>query len=123
MLHLQFRFRKEHKPTTKITNSNQHKSTAKITNSNQHKSSETRTGNRYQARSNFVVTSFPLPSPLLKAIVTYPVFEVIWGPTDEPINQPTNGQTNIVSYRGATSRLKITNINRHKSTGINAITI
>jgi hypothetical protein len=30
----------------------------------------TRTGNRYQARSNFDVTSFPLPFPLLEAIVT-----------------------------------------------------
>jgi hypothetical protein len=30
-----------------------------------------------------------------------------YGPTDRPTDQRTNGPTNAVSYRGATSRLKI----------------
>jgi hypothetical protein len=42
------------------------------------------------------------PNPRREGIATYSVFKVIWGPTD----QPMYGQTNIVSYRGATSRLK-----------------
>jgi hypothetical protein len=44
-----------------------------------------------------------LPNPRREAIATYPVFEVIWGQMDHP----TDGPTNIVSYRGATSRLKM----------------
>jgi hypothetical protein len=45
------------------------------------------------------------PNHRRKGIATYSVFEVIWGPTD----QQTDQRTNIVSCRGATSRLKSTN--------------
>jgi hypothetical protein len=74
-------------------------------------------GNRYQARSNFDITSFQhqlisfffSSSQSNRDITSFPrnfivgtVFEVIWGTTNRRTNKPTN----IVSYRGATSRLK-----------------
>jgi hypothetical protein len=34
---------------------------------------------------------------------------VIWGHTNGPTNGPTDQRTNAVSYRGATSRLEISN--------------
>jgi hypothetical protein len=78
--------------------------------------SKTRTGNRYQARSNFDVTSFWHPSSFSSSRSNRNVtsFRSDMGtdqrtdkPTDGPTDQRTNGRTNIVSYRGATSRLKI----------------
>jgi hypothetical protein len=46
------------------------------------------------------------PNPRREGIATYSVFEVIWGPTNGRTDGRTNGRTNIVSYRGATLRLK-----------------
>jgi hypothetical protein len=71
---------------------------------------ETRTGNRYQARSNFDVTSFrhqlissSFSSSRSNRDVTS--FQSDMG-TNQRTDQRTNGRTNIVSYRGATSYLK-----------------
>jgi hypothetical protein len=49
------------------------------------------------------------PNPRREGIAMKSVFEVIWGQTDQP--------TNIVSYRGATSRLKMKKIKIIPPTG------
>jgi len=78
-------------------------------------------GNRYQAQSNFDITSFrhQLISSSFSSsrsncdVTSFPRKQIsqnfIMG-TDRPTDQRTNGltdqPTNLVSYRGATSRLK-----------------
>jgi hypothetical protein len=47
-----------------------------------------------------------LLNPRRKANVMQPVLKVIWGQTDQWMDQPTDQPINIVSYRGATLRLK-----------------
>jgi hypothetical protein len=82
-------------------------------NKKEEETNKTRTGNRYQARSNIDVTSFrhqlissSFSSSRSDRDVTSFPREQISQNFIVGTDQRNNGRTNIVSYRGATSRLK-----------------